>query len=243
MRKVNKHEIDHRTMKLIVGVIALALANLTNYFSEAQLTSISEAYHKPGWPQAFFIGFLFAIASFLLAFNGRSIPEMVASKFAALAALGVALFPCKCKIYPEIIPQVHFAAAAVMFLILTYFCWLYFWRALRKPYRRAKARAAIYALCGVAMAASIAVLAFDNFTGERLSAKYPSLEFYGEAIGLWAFGISWLTASKAIPVLTNSREWFIPLVKVPAEEEDAPAVPRDAAGFAVTRSDAIRKTG
>ena len=226
MRKVNKHEIDHRTMKLIVGVIALALANLTNYFSDYQLTSISEAYHQGDWPQTFFVGFLFAIASFLLAFNGRSVAEGVASKFAALAALGVAMFPCKCGCYPEIIPHVHAAAAAVMFGILTYFCWLYFWRAWRKGYRQAKARAAIYALCGVAIAASVAVLTFDNFTNESLSKRVPELTFYGEAIGLWAFGISWLTASKVIPVLTTRTEWFVPLLRVPPEAEDAPGAAR-----------------
>ena len=89
-------EIDHRTLKLIVGVVAWSLAGLTSVFSPEPLDSISAAYHAGGWSQTIFIGFLFAIAAFLLAYNGYSKHEMVASKVAAVAGLGVALFPCGC---------------------------------------------------------------------------------------------------------------------------------------------------
>ena len=35
--------------------------------------------------------------------------------------------------------------------------------------------------------------------------------FYGEAAGLFAFGISWLTASRTVPGLTHPEERFSPL--------------------------------
>ena len=69
------------------------------------------------------MGFLFAIAAFLLAYNGLSRTEMFLSKAAAAAALGVALFPCECGGHPALVPYVHGASAAVMFLILAYFCY------------------------------------------------------------------------------------------------------------------------
>lgn len=222
---IRKQEIDHRTMKLIVGLIALGLASLTNYFSPTPLRSISEAYHIGGWPESFFVGSLFAIAALLVAYDGRSTTEMVASKFAAAAALGVALFPCKCEVYPELVPHVHAISAALMFLILAYFCWEFYRRAKAKRYVQAKLRAGIYAVCLLGIVGSIAVLTIDNFTGGSISAQIPRLTFYGERTGLWAFGVSWLAASRAVPLITHRDEWFVPMVKVPADPDvvaDAP---------------------
>lgn len=201
-------EIDHHTIKLIVGIIALSLANLTSFFASTPIASISASYYEPGWSSNIFVGFLFAIAAFLLAYNGLSFSEMACSKVAALAALGVALFPCQCDNRDEIIPYVHAASAAVMFLILTYFCYLFFKRAKAKGYAQAKARAGIYALCGVTILASVLVLAFDGVSGGVLSEKIPRLTFYGERAGLMAFGISWLTAARVLPVLTRQDERF-----------------------------------
>ena len=53
--------IEHHTIKLIVGVIAISLATLTSIFSETPLESISASYHEEGWSSNIFVGFLFAI--------------------------------------------------------------------------------------------------------------------------------------------------------------------------------------
>ncbi len=206
-----RQEIDHRTIKLIVGIVSLSLAGLTSAFATTAITSISASYYEGGWSQSIFIGFLFAIAAFLLAYNGLSLIEMILSKVAASAALGVALFPCECGGHPALVPYVHGASAAVMFLILTYFCYAFYKRARQKGYREANVRATIYASCGVAILGSILVLAFDHFSGGELSQRIPRLEFYGESVGLIAFGISWLTASRTVPVLTRQDERFSPL--------------------------------
>ena len=84
-----RQEIDHRTIKLVVGLIALSLPCLTSFFAGTVITSISASYYEGGWSQSIFIGFLFAISSFLLAYNGMSRPEMLLSKLAAVAGLGV----------------------------------------------------------------------------------------------------------------------------------------------------------
>jgi hypothetical protein len=216
MATSEKLEIDHRTIKLIVGIVAISMAGLTSAFATTEIASISASYYEGGWSQSIFIGFLFAIAAFLLAYNGYSAREMVLSKIAALAALGVALFPCECGGHPEFVPYVHGASAAVMFLILAYFCWGFYQRAMQKKsvHPHAKRRAPIYAACGFIILACIIVLGIDNFSGEALSAHIPRLVFYGEAIGLIAFGISWLTASRTIPVLTGPEERFVPMRKV-----------------------------
>lgn len=203
-------EIDNLTIKLIVGVVAITLAGLTSYFSGAAITSISESYYEGGWSQSIFVGFLFAIAAFLLAYNGHSRTEMVLSKVAAAAGLGVALFPCKCDCHPELVPHVHGTAAAVMFLILAYFCYGFYRRARNKGHSEANVRAVIYAICGIAILLSIVVLALNNFAGEVLTKRIPRLTFYGEAVGLVSFGIAWLTASRVLPVLTRKDERFSP---------------------------------
>lgn len=204
-------EIDHRTIKLIVGLVALSLAGLTDLFADTAISSISASYYEGGWSQSIFTGFLFAISAFLLAYNGQSKREMLFSKVAALAGLGIALFPCQCGSHTEIVQYVHGISAAVMFLILAYFCYTFYRRARGKGHRQAQARAWIYAVCGVAILVAIATLAFDQSSGDRLSAVVPRLTFYGEATGLVAFGISWLIASRVLPVVTRPDERFSPL--------------------------------
>ena len=204
-------EIDHRTMKLIVGIIAISLACLTSWFADNAITSISESYYIGGWSQAIFIGFLFAISAFLLAYNGMSRGEMLLSKVAAIAGLGIAMFPCQCGTHEEILPHVHAISAATMFLILAYLCYGFFKRAMEKGHPEARLRATVYALCGIAIVLSIVVLAIDGLFGHFLAAMVPKLTFYGEATGLVAFGISWLTASRTLPVLTKERERFSPM--------------------------------
>ncbi len=205
-----RREIDHRTMKLLVGLIALSLANLTSILAGSSITSISASYYAGGWAQSVFIGFLFAIAAFLVAYNGFSTTEMVLSKVAAIAALGVAMFPCKCDNHSELVPGVHGVSSGTMFLILAYFCYLFYRRALNKGHAQALARASIYAVSGGAIIVSILTVALDHILKGKLSLQVPRLTFYAERTGLMAFGISWLTASRVLPVLTRGDERFSP---------------------------------
>jgi hypothetical protein len=206
MPKPKYPEIDHRTLKLIVGVIAITFASLTSIFAGGGLKSISAAFHVGGWSQSFFVGFLFATAAFLLAYNGMSRLEMVLSKLAAVAALGVALFPCQCEKSTELVPYVHYVSAAVMFLVLAYFCWIFYQRARDKGHAQAKRRTVIYAACAVTIVVSIATLVLNVLLGEALSRIVDRLVFYGEAASLVAFGVSWLTASRVLPVLSSPDE-------------------------------------
>jgi hypothetical protein len=206
--KPTRPEIDNHTLKLIVGIIALSLASLTSFLAKSQITSISESYYMGDWARNIFVGFLFAIAAFLLSYNGQSRAELVLSKLAAVAALGVALFPCDCNGNPEIIPHVHFSSAAVMFLVLTYFCYLFFKRAREKGHTEANRRATVYALCGITIMVAILTLVADTIFGGVLKDLFPRLIFYCERAGLIAFGVSWLTASRSLPVLTRHDERY-----------------------------------
>jgi hypothetical protein len=203
-------EIDHHTIKLVVGLIALTLASLTSFFAQSPILSISASYYEGGWSLNIFVGFLFAISAFLLAYNGQSTREMVFSKLAAFAAVGVAMFPCKCGDHTEIIPNVHGISAATMFLILAFFCYEFFKRARDKGHPQARLRAYIYAVCGITIVAAILALAIDHVSNGLISSRIARLAFYGERTALIAFGISWLTASRTLPVITSEEERFSP---------------------------------
>ncbi len=212
--KPSHPEIDHHTIKLIVGVMAISLAALTSIFSEGAIESISASYHEGGWARDIFVGFLFAISAFLLAYNGRSRTQMLLSKVAAFAAMGIALFPCACGGHREVIPYVHGVSAAVMFLILAVFCYTFYRRARdkarddsRAEYRvQASSRAVVYAVCGITIVASILVLAIDHLLGGAIGARIARLTFYGEFAGLVAFGIAWLVASRVLPGISGKGE-------------------------------------
>ena len=204
--KPTRVEIDHHTIKLIIGVIAISLATLTSIFSETPLESISASYHEEGWSSIIFIGFLFAISAFLIAYHGRSAFELVISKIAAVSALGVAMFPCSCGGHQEIIPHVHYISATVMFLILVAFCYSFFKRARGKGHTQAVFRAYIYAICGITILVSIAVIGLDFVLDEAISSRISRLTFYCEAVALVAFGIAWLTASRILPLITRKDE-------------------------------------
>lgn len=216
-----KHqEIDHLTIKLVVGIIALSLAPLTSFFATHSITSISASYYEEGPSQSIFIGFLFAIAAFLLAYNGFSQPDMVLSKIASVAALGVAMFPCECANQTQLIPNVkgisgamvHGISATAMFMTLVYFCYSFYQIALAKARnegnKQANRRACVYVGCGLLIVVSILTLVFDHFSKGILSSRIPRLTFWAETTALVAFGFSWLTASRILPGLTRHGEWF-----------------------------------
>jgi hypothetical protein len=91
---------------------------------------------------------------------------------------------------PPPVPYIHYVSAAVMFIILTMFCYEFFKRARAKGYPQAKIRAVIYAACGATIVLSMVAMVFANLPGETISAQYPRIIFYCEAAGLIAFGIS-----------------------------------------------------
>jgi anaerobic C4-dicarboxylate transporter len=56
------------------------------------------------------------------------------------------------------------------------------------------------------MVAAIVVLALNGLVKEDPENTSSQLVFYGEAAALVAFGVSWLTASRMLPVVTRKNE-------------------------------------
>ena len=207
-------QVDERTVKLLVGVIAFMLPALVAWFAWPRtLLSISDAYWAGGWAQTTFTGLLFAIAALLCSYDGQGGYERLASRVAALAALAIALFPCSCGGHPENVKGLHYLAAFVLYMLLGFFCWEFRARALRKGWQQARRRARIYVGCLAMLALAVAMLALNLALGGALADRFRPYVFVWEALGLLAFALSWLTASHWLPVVNAPGERFHPLGK------------------------------
>ena len=94
---------DYRALRLLMGVIAIALPVVVSFRSSIPLSSISASYYTES--RDFFVGLLFFVAAFLFAYKGNASTEGRASNIACLAAIMVAIFPtdpdCKgCPSHP-----------------------------------------------------------------------------------------------------------------------------------------------
>ena len=198
-------EVDQYTIKFVIGVIAFSLPLLELALTKG-ITSISASFWweplKEPWARNVFVGFLFAISALLLSYNGTTEAEMWLTKIASLAAFLIAMFPCACDPSErEIIPHVHEVSAAAMFAVLAAFCYIFMRRAQAKGHREARWRVRIYAFCGLGTLAGLAL-----FLAYFALARRDPLLLLGETAGLLSFGVSWLTASRVLPVITRPDE-------------------------------------
>ena len=208
-QRASHREVNHRVLKLIVGLIAISLAAVAGTVTSNEIGSISESYHKGLFPRDFFVGCLFAIAALMFSYDGFSKLESLLSKLGALAAMCIAIFPCGCDGHAEWIPSAHGIAAAVLFSILAVMCGIFYRRARRQPLRNAFYRAVVYAGCTTAIVLSIVVLGLGNLIDPNLTEHFPRIVFVFEEIGLVSFGVAWFVAGHVIPALTDPGErWY-----------------------------------
>ncbi len=197
-------EVNHKTLRVVVGLIALLLAPTVLLLSneDRPLTSISISY----WTDAgdVFVGALFAVGFFLSAYNGQGGKvdwEFFLSKSMCALALCVALCPTagfNCKQIPPgwtssiagIVgcetKHIHYGAAVLLFAGLIVMMWSFSLRAARKEQHR---RSWIYRIIAVAMGLGIVLILV---IGTIL--KYPLTVLLTEWWGLTLFGIGWLVA-------------------------------------------------
>lgn len=195
---------DYRALRLLVGLIALAIPFVVTGIATTELSSISASYHTKA--RDAFVGLLFFVAAFLWAYNGHTPTEGRASKIAALVAILVAVFPTACDTCESgIVSKIHYAAAFIFFSVLVYFCF--------GPYRQRTAgqpgkkwvRHKIYLACGTIMVACMLAMVLAKF-GIPKTVNTWAITYWAEAIALGAFGISWIVAGKPIAALAESDE-------------------------------------
>ncbi|KZB86870.1 hypothetical protein [Amycolatopsis regifaucium] len=158
------------------------------------LNSIS-GYYYSGMRDVW-VGTMCAIGVFLLSYRGYGRIDDIAGNIAAVAAVGVALFPttpAHGDRTDEIIGMLHLGFAAVFFLTLAFFCIVLFTKSDKAiPGGRKPERNRLYVTSGVLMLVCLALIVLCGlFFDEETRAFYPAL--WLESAAILAFGVAWLT--------------------------------------------------
>ena len=212
--KPNPVLLDYRALRLLMGLIALSLPVVVVTLASPQsLASISASWYTNA--RDMFVGQLFVVGSFLFAYNGHSSCESSASKIASIAAICVAIFPTpcdSCDVGPVAIA--HYLAAASLFSVLAYFCFIPFQKNIKGQPGKGKARRKwIYFICGSLMIICMAIMGLANWLLSPEHLKAWRITFWGETISLMSFGIAWITSGKTFRWIADEDEIYRPFGK------------------------------
>lgn len=203
----NNHDavFDYRTLRFLVGLIAFSLPFVVTLIASKPLRSISASYHTEA--QDIFVGMLFIVGSFLVAYNGHLPKEAIASKIAGFSAILVALFPTACYTCNiDINSTIHYAAAVLHFGILTYFCLGPFRKKIKNKGGKKGVRSKIYLVCGIIMIFCMLAVPIGKLTLNTDMYNNLAITFWAEAIALNTFGVAWIVSGKYIPLTTDEED-------------------------------------
>ena len=140
---------DFRTLRLIIGALALAFPAVVCALTGKMTTSISASYHEPQTRDVF-VGFLFILGALLISYKGHRLwvprkegkylwvwasrhQEDVISAIGGIAAISTALFPTACDDCSlDTKARIHTIGAFILFFNVAYFSLIAFLRSLNK---------------------------------------------------------------------------------------------------------------
>lgn len=191
----------YTTLLTFVGLVALSLPILVTFVAQQDLESISASYYTNA--RNIFVGFLFVVGSFLLAYEGHTARQSKLSKLAALAAVCVALFPTTAAGQETNTNSIiHYAAAACLFGILTIFCFIFFRKDTQGKAGGKGRRSKVYFTCGVVMSLCMIGLVLNAI---GVIGQIPNVVYWLESFALYAFGVAWIISGKMIPYFQNDQ--------------------------------------
>ncbi len=158
-----------------------------------------------------FVGSLFAIAVFLMTYQGWDWRDNLAGDIAGISAIGVALFPVAPELENLTTTQMvcdllHAMFAALFFFALAYFCLVLFKKfSPDQPPTAAKIkRNKVYSVCGYAIVICVVLIGIQYglmHLGWQAELKFV---FWLEALAIVAFGVSWFVKGEGILQDTRS---------------------------------------
>ena len=209
--------LSYLSLRKAVGIVALALpfALMAGNIAFTPLGpsgtwphplfqgSISDYYYSP--VGNVLVGALCAIAMFLMCCRGYDLQDEIAGYLACALALGVAFCPTTPdKPIPTSLENglgwAHEICAAMMFLVLSYFCLFLFTKSApdKNPTRRKKQRNTVYLVCGSIMIFSMVVMTSLHIPVVGHLFRNVDMLLIFETVCLVAFGVAWLTKGEAI---------------------------------------------
>ncbi len=201
--KNNQQVISYFRLRHLIGMLGIALPLLMvlfNYLAQKNWTiefSISD-YYDNGSAGYVFVGVLFVLGFFLLAYKGYEKVDGRAADVGCVAALGVALFPTTSKIYT--VHVMHFVFALLLFSTFIFFS-LYLFRktsGVKTVTRQKVYRNRVYVTCGIIMIVCIIGIALASLGLMGAAAAKYKIVFWLEAIALSAFGFSWIVKGELL---------------------------------------------
>ena len=92
----------------------------------------------------------------------------------------------------------HFASAAALFLVLSYFSLILFTKSGPAQTPQKKRRNRIYRVCGVVMLLCIISIGLYSWLLDDTAVSSLNPVFWLESFMLWAFGISWFVKGETL---------------------------------------------
>ncbi|RUA02062.1 MAG: hypothetical protein DSY89_03550 [Deltaproteobacteria bacterium] len=203
-----KPVFDYRALRLMVGLVALALPVVVKAIASTPISSISASYYTEA--RDVFVGLLFVIGALMWAYNGHTQMEKWVSKIASISAIIVAIFPTACDICPsDLKSAIHYVAAVVLFSTIAYFCLGPFKKNTKGQKGKKGRRALVYTACGWIIIGCMLVVGLSKLTLPVELVNALAITFIAEFVALWAFGAAWIVAGKVIPQLVDKDDQLI----------------------------------
>lgn len=216
--------LSYHRVRTALGMLGLFLP-LTLILGGLQTTgqiepSISDFFHTK--MRDVYVGTLSAIGIFLISYRGyrrrddEVLSDNVLATLAGLAAFGLAFFPnapgtngaetvSQVVLGEKVAMGVHFVSGSLFFFCLALFCYLQFPKTANPTRRR------IYLACGHVIILSLIGLIVGSYfkmNGSEALQRFVvdwRVVFWAEAVGVWAFSLSWLVKGKADLALARRR--------------------------------------
>lgn len=155
------------------------------------------------------VGMVFSIGVFLYFYVGydpkpgenRLLSDRVATNFAGVCAIGVALFPTNSSV--DLVQVIHFVSAAALFLTLGYISLFLFTKTGGTMTDEKRKRNVVYRTSGVVILVCMALIGINALFFRDTSLADLKPVFWLEAIALWAFGWAWFVKGKGLGILAD----------------------------------------
>ena len=202
--------VDTKRMRIMIGVLGMALPWLVALITLSWPGSISETYYN--W---FAVGtFMVVLGSagiLLINYKGYEKIDDITATIAGTFGILICLFPMTYLPNPsaktgvlhlpsDISNIFHCISAFSFFGTLAFMSFFLFTKTKGEMTKQKKIKNIIYRVCGVGMLASFLLMLLNFFDW----APY-NLTWIVEAIALFFFGFSWIVKSDAIPFLKDRK--------------------------------------
>ena len=208
----NNVTVDTKRMRIMIGILGIALPWLVALITLSWPQSISFTYYS-----VFAVGtFMVVLGSagiLLINYKGYEKIDDISATIAGVFGILVCLFPMtylpdpatKTGILhlPSNISNIFHCASAVGFFgVLAFMSFFLFTKTSGEMTKQKKIKNAIYRVCGVGMLASFLLMLLNLIPGVHIY----NLTWIVEAIALFFFGTSWIVKSNAFSFLNDTKK-------------------------------------